>query len=127
MITMEQTEKTDNILFEDVTKTDRLVNGDPIHLPSMPDLHFSTLRKYAFVLFVLAACFLVILWSRLDINESNVAMGKAQKDYRRALEENHRLNLELNLLLDPASIERQVETWDLKNNVDTIEIYEVQQ
>ncbi len=127
MITMEQTEKTDNILFEDVTKTDRLVNGDTIHLPSMPDLHFSTLRKYAMVLFVLATCFLVILWSRLDINESNVAMGKAQKDYRRALEENHRLNLELNLLLDPASIERQVETWELKSNVDTIDIYEVQQ
>lgn len=54
-------------------------------------------------------------------------MGNAQKEYRAALEENHRLRLELNLLLDPASIERQVDTWDLEPNVKAIDIYEVRQ
>ncbi len=124
---MEKTEKTDNILFEDVTQTDRLATAQNVHIPSLPDVEVNTLSKYLFVLLVLITCFLTLLWSRLDINETKVAMGNAQNDYRRALEENHRLQLELNLLLDPASIERQVETWNLERNVDTIDIYEVGQ
>jgi hypothetical protein len=123
---MEQTEKTDNILFDDA-KTDQISSKQNIHIPKLPDVEVNTLSKYLFVILVLITCFLTLLWSRLDINETKVAMGNAQNDYRRALEENHRLQLELNLLLDPASIERQVETWNLERNVDTIDIYEVGQ
>lgn len=123
---MEQTEKTDNILFDDA-KTDQISSTQNIHIPKLPDVEVNTLSKYLFVILVLITCFLTLLWSRLDINETKVAMGNAQNDYRRALEENHRLQLELNLLLDPASIERQVETWNLERNVDTIDIYEVGQ
>ena len=122
---MEKTEKTDNILFEDVTQTDRLSASHNINIPKMPDVEVNTLSKYLFVLLVLITCCLTLLWSRLDINETKVAMGNAQNDYRKAIEENHRLQLELNLLLDPASIERQVDTWNLERNVDTIDIYEV--
>lgn len=122
---MEKTEKTDNILFEDVTQTDRIAASHTINLPKMPDVEVNTLSKYLFVLLVLITCCLTLLWSRLDINETKVAMGNAQNDYRKAIEENHRLQLELNLLLDPASIERQVDTWKLERNVDTIDIYEV--
>ena len=124
---MEKTEKTDNILFEDVTHTDRLASTNSVPIPNLPDVEVNTLSKYLFVLLVLITCFLTLLWSRLDINETKVAMGNAQNDYRKALEENHRLQPELNLLLDPASIERQVETWNLERNVDTIDIYEVKQ
>lgn len=122
---MEKTEKTDNILFEDVTQTDRIAASHNINIPKMPDVEVNTLSKYLFVLLVLITCCLTLLWSRLDINETKVAMGNAQNDYRKAIEENHRLQLELNLLLDPASIERQVDTWNLERNVDTIDIYEV--
>ena len=122
---MEKTEKTDNILFEDVTQTDRIAASHNINLPKMPDVEVNTLSKYLFVLLVLITCCLTLLWSRLDINETKVAMGNAQNDYRKAIEENHRLQLELNLLLDPASIERQVDAWNLERNVDTIDIYEV--
>ena len=124
---MEKTEKTDNILFEDVTHTDRLSSVKSVPIPNLHDVEVNTLSRYLFVLLVLITCFLTLLWSRLDINETKVAMGNAQNDYRKALEENHRLQLELNLLLDPASIERQVETWNLERNVDTIDIYEVKQ
>ena len=122
---MEKTEKTDNILFEDVTQTDRIAASHNINIPKMPDVEVNTLSKYLFVLLVLITCCLTLWWSRLDINETKVAMGNAQNDYRKAIEENHRLQLELNLLLDPASIERQVDTWNLERNVDTIDIYEV--
>ena len=122
---MEKTEKTDNILFEDVTQTDRIAASHNINLPKIPDVEVNTLSKYLFVLLVLITCCLTLLWSRLDINETKVAMGNAQNDYRKAIEENHRLQLELNLLLDPASIERQVDAWNLERNVDTIDIYEV--
>ena len=30
---MEKTEKTDNILFEDVTQTDRLASAQNVHIP----------------------------------------------------------------------------------------------
>jgi hypothetical protein len=124
---MEKTEKTDNILFEDVAQTDRMSRHAHIQVPRLPNVPLNTISKYLLVLLVLVTSFLTLLWSRLDINETKVAMGNAQRDYRSALEENHRLQLELNLLLDPASIERQVETWDLQHNIDTIDIYEVRQ
>lgn len=126
---MEQTEKTDNLLFEDLTQTDRLNVPHIQAIKStsiLPGVAINTLTKYLFVIVVLVVCFLILLWSRLDINETNVALGNAQDNYRAALEENHRLQLELNLLLDPASIERQVEGWELEQKVDTIDIYEVQ-
>lgn len=124
---MENTEKTNNILFEDVTHTDRISQSAHLPMHRLPNLPLNTISKYLLVLLVLVTSFLTLLWSRLDINETKVAMGNAQKNYRSALEENHRLQLELNLLLDPASIERQVETWDLEHNIDTIDIYEVRQ
>ena len=126
---MEQTEKTDNLLFEDLAQTDRLNVPHIQAIKStsiLPGVAINTLTKYLFVIVVLVVCFLILLWSRLDINETNVALGNAQDNYRAALEENHRLQLELNLLLDPASIERQVEGWELEQKVDTIDIYEVQ-
>ncbi len=123
---MEQTEKTDNILFDDATVTDRITSATP-PIRNLPTAQLNTLSRYLFVLLAVITSFLVLLWSRLDISETKVAMGNAQKEYRAALEENHRLRLELNLLLDPASIERQVDTWDLEPNVKSIDIYEVRQ
>lgn len=125
---MEKTEKTDNMLFEDLSQTDRLnaPRVEPVKNTSiLPGIAIPTLTKYLFVILTLVVCFLTLLWSRLDINETNVALGNAQNHYRAALEENHRLQLELNLLLDPASIERQIENWELEQKVDTIDIYEV--
>ena len=83
---MEKTEKTDNILFEDVTQTDRLASAQNIQISILPDVEVNTLSKYLFVLLVLITCFLTLLWSRLDINETKVAMGNAQNDYLKALE-----------------------------------------
>lgn len=126
---MEKTEKTDNILFEDLTQTDSINTPHIEAIKStsiLPGVAINTLTKYLFVILTLVVCFLILLWSRLDINETNVALGKAQDNYRAALEENHRLQLELNLLLDPASIERQIEDWNLEQKLDTIDIYEVE-
>lgn len=126
---MEKTEKTDNLLFEDLTHTDQINTPHIEAIKStsiLPGIALNTLSKYLLVILTLVGCFLLLLWSRLDINETNVALGNAQDNYRAALEENHRLQLELNLLLDPASIERQIEDWDLEQKLDTIDIYEVE-
>ena len=86
---------------------------------SMADIAFLLL------IFLIVTCFLVLLWSRLDLNETKVALGIAQQEYQSALEENQRLELELNLLLAPISIQEQVKDWDLQETVKVIEIYEV--
>ena len=125
---MSTSEKTDSVLYEDITQTDSiesLSSGQMLSTPLLPGVEVNNLTRYILVLLVLVTCFLTLLWSRLDINETKVAMGKAQRNYRTALEENHRLQLELNLLLDPASIERQVEEWDLEKKGNAIDIYEV--
>ena len=61
---MEKTEKTDNILFEDVTQTDRLA------CPEYANLYFTrrevnTLSKYLHLYYWYSSACLTLLWSRL--------------------------------------------------------------
>ena len=113
---MEKTEKTDTLFATPSTITKNV---------SITGTEVSNLNRFFLLIFLIVTCFLVLLWSRLDLNETKVALGIAQQQYQLALEENQRLELELNLLLAPVSIQEQVKNWDLQENVKVVNIYEV--
>ena len=121
---METQEKTDNILFDDITHTDTVTQSNIESISKIHAVEISNMTRYLAITSVIVVCFLILLWSRLDINSTKVALGKAQQEYRDALEENRRLQLELNLLLAPASIKSQIAEWDLNENSTVIEIIE---
>jgi len=113
---MEKTEKTDNILFTQSNVVEQVyISGAEV----------SNLNRFLLLVFLIVTCFLVLLWSRLDLNETKVALGIAQQEYQAALEENQRLELELNVLLAPISIQDQIKDWDLQESVKVVDIYEV--
>ena len=87
-------------------------------------IELSSLNRYLAAVLVVISCFLVLLWSRLELSETRVALGHAQTRYDNALKEKQRLELELNLLLSPAAIEQQVEDMGLDSNVTIIDIGE---
>ena len=82
------------------------------------------LNRYLLSALVLIGCLLVLLWSRLDLRETRVALGHAQTRYENALKEKQRLELELNLLLSPVAIEQQVSDWGLNSEITVVEIVE---
>ena len=113
---MEKTDKTDTISINRTTIAENLyISGAEV----------SNLNRFLLLIFLIVTCFLVLLWSRLDLNETKVALGIAQQQYQLGLEENQRLELELNLLLAPVSIQEQVKDWDLQESVKVVNIYEV--
>ena len=80
---------------------------------------------YFFIVFlVIVSCGLTLLWSRLDLNETRVALGHAQRDYQAALEEHQRLQIELSVLTSPTSVQQQIKAWELETNNNVIEIFE---
>ena len=85
-------------------------------------IELNSLNRYLAAVLVVISCFLVLLWSRLELSETRVALGHAQTRYDNALKEKQRLELELNLLLSPAAIEQQVEDMGLDSNVTIIDI-----
>jgi len=87
-------------------------------------IELNNLNRYLAAVLVVISCFLVLLWSRLELSETRVALGHAQTRYDNALKEKQRLELELNLLLSPAAIEQQVEDMGLDSNVTIIDIGE---
>ena len=112
---MEKTEKTDRLLVSQTNIAEKVyISGTEV----------SNLNRFLLLVFLIVTCFLVLLWSRLDLNETKVALGIAQQQYQLGLEENQRLELELNLLLAPVSIQEQVKNWELQENVQIINIYE---
>jgi hypothetical protein len=113
---MEKIEKTDTALLTQSNVVDNVfISGTEV----------SNLNRFLLLIFLIVTCFLVLLWSRLDLNETKVALGIAQHQYQLALEEHQRLELELNLLLAPLSIQEQVKDWELQEPVTVIDIYEV--
>ena len=92
-------------------------------LPSK-GIEISNLNRYVFISLVIISCFLILLWSRLNLGETKVALGHAQTRYENALKERQRLELELHLLLSPGAIEQQVADWNLDPHVPVIDIFE---
>ena len=70
------------------------------------------LSRYVFAVGILIVCILVLLWSRLDLRETRVNLSKAQHKYKRVIEEQHRLQLELDALLAPSSIRGTITDFD---------------
>jgi hypothetical protein len=89
---------------------------------SIEGIELSNLRRYAFAIFVLIFCLIILLWSRLHLSKTRMKLGKAQKSYELALKENQRLELELNYILSPASIDQQIKQNQLDPNVPVIDI-----
>ena len=83
-----------------------------------------SLSRVFMLLLLIVTCVLVLLWSRLDLNETEVAVHKAQLEYQAALEEQHRLQLELSMLGAPVSVESQIKHWNLDQPSKIIEISE---
>jgi hypothetical protein len=82
------------------------------------------LSRYAFALGLLIFCIIVLLWSRLDLRETRVSLSQAQKNYKNAIEEQHRLQLELDSLLAPSSIRSNIQNFDFTAEINVIEITE---
>ena len=121
---METQEKTDNILFdENITQNEPLTLTSPI-IPNLQKVSTTSLTNYVVLLAVLVVCFITLLWSRLNINETQTALSQAQKSYLEAIEEQERLELELHVLLSPQAIQDQTHTLGLTEKAKIIEIYE---
>ena len=106
-------------ILEDETRRTRSHILQPLVLEG---IELNNLNRYLAAVMVLIACSLVLLWSRLELSETRVALGHAQTRYDNALKEKQRLELELNLLLSPAAIEQQVNDMGLDPNVTVIEV-----
>jgi hypothetical protein len=91
---------------------------------TLEGIELSMVYRYLFAAFVLIGCFLILLWSRLDLRETRVALNHAQLKYEAALEERHRLELELNLLLSPTTVEDDAKTYELDNQIRIVNIRE---
>jgi len=85
-------------------------------------IELNSLNRYLAAILVIIACFLVLLWSRMELSETRVALGHAQTRYDNALKEKQRLELEMNLLLSPAAIEQQVNEMGLDPSVTVVEV-----
>ena len=81
------------------------------------------LSRYLFAVAVLILCLLILLWSRLHLSKTRMKLGEAQKSYEVALKENQRLELEINYILSPASIDQQIKQNHLDPNVPVIDIH----
>lgn len=81
------------------------------------------LSRYFFAVSVLILCLLILLWSRLHLSKTRMKLGKAQQSYELALKENQRLELEINYILSPASIDQQIKQNHLDPNVPVIDIH----
>jgi hypothetical protein len=82
------------------------------------------LSRYAVALGFLIFCIIVLLWSRLDLRETRVSLSQAHTEYKSAIEEQHRLQLELDSLLAPSSIRNNIQNFDFTAEIDVIEITE---
>lgn len=119
---MEHTENTDKVIFEEeYAKPSSTILSNP----SFHGVELSNLNRFVLVFAVIVTCFLILLWSRLELNEAQVALGKAQTTYKKALEENQRLQVELSMLTSPSSIHEQIKVWELERNNKVVDIFEV--
>jgi len=66
------------------------------------DVELSSLGGYALLIGMMAGCMLLSAWSRIDLRETVVNLGRAEHAYTAALAETSRLQLELSTLEDPA-------------------------
>ena len=89
---------------------------------SIEGIELSSLKRYMVALGVVILCLLLLLWSRIQLGKTRMKLGKAQQSYEVALKEHQRLELELNYILSPASIDQQIEKHNLDPNVPIIEI-----
>lgn len=89
---------------------------------SIEGIELSNLRRYLVAVIVFILCLIILLWSRIHLSKTRMKLGTAQQAYETALKENQRLELEINYILSPASIEQQIKQNDLDPNVPVIDI-----
>ena len=85
-------------------------------------IELSNLRRYIVAIVVFIICLIILLWSRIHLSKTRLKLGKAQHFYELALKENQRLELEINYILSPASIDQQIKQNNLDPNVPVIDI-----
>lgn len=91
---------------------------------SLPGIEVSVFSRFGFAVFVFSICIWVLLWSRNQVQQTKVALGQAQTQLDRAIKQQQLLELELNTLLSPSAIEKQVISWELQPTTHVIDIVE---
>ena len=108
--------------MKESTLTENATQTKIVRTLSIEGIELSSLKRYMVALFILILCLIILLWSRLQLSQTRMELGKAQNTYEEALQEHQRLELELNLLLSPAAIEQQINELGLDSNVTVIDI-----
>ena len=89
---------------------------------SIEGIELRSLKRYLVAIGVVILCLLLLLWSRIQLGKTRMKLSQAQQSYEIALKEHQRLELELNYILSPASIDQQIKKHNLDPNVPIIEI-----
>ena len=119
---MEHTENTDQVIFTDQYP---IASSTILTSPSFHGLELSSLYRFVIIFALIVTCFLILLWSRIELNEAEGALAKAQTTYKKAIEENQRLQVELSMLTSPSSIHNQIKAWKLERNNKVVNVFEV--
>lgn len=70
------------------------------------DFEVAHLGRYVVIGLLVAACGLLWAWSRIDLRETAVALDALEYQYDQAIEDHHRLELELAALRDEVGLRR---------------------
>lgn len=91
---------------------------------TLPGIEVSVFSKFGLAVVIFSVCVWVLLWSRNQVQQTKVALSQAQHQLDRAIKKQQLLELELNMILSPVSIEEQVREWKLQPASTIIDIYE---
>ena len=86
------------------------------------DVELSSLGGYALLIGLMAGCMLLSTWSRIDLRETAVALGRAERAYAAAQAETSRLELELSTLEDPAWLTQTAASLNLNTAVPVVDL-----
>ena len=88
------------------------------------EVELSSLGGYALLIGLMAGCMLLSAWSRIDLRETAVALGSAERAYTAAQAETSRLALELSTLEDPAGLSQTAAALFLNATPPVIDLTE---
>jgi len=91
-------------------------------LAQSSDVELSSLGGYALMIGIIAACMLLSAWSRIDLRETAVALGRSERAFAAAEAETSRLQLELSTLEDPAWLTQTATNLSLQSGVPIVEM-----
>jgi hypothetical protein len=86
------------------------------------DVELSSLGGYALLIGLMAGCMLLSTWSRIDLRETAVSLGRAERAYATAQAETSRLELEFSTLEDPTWLTQTAASLNLNTAVPVVDL-----